>query len=100
MKRLKRFILVIFVVLIVYLSSYALLMYPEPRHVHAAPGPWPMDARYIPRDSDLPCRESLEEMAEIIFTPLEWLDRQARPTRWEVPPPPQEMPVPLEMTAT
>src|SRR5262245_64758385 len=99
MKRFKRFIRVIFVVMVVYLGSYALLVYREPRRVHAAPGPWPMDARYIPRDSTLPCRESLEQMAEIIFTPLEWLDRQVRPERWEVPPPPQNPPVPREMTA-
>ena len=99
MKRFKRFVQISLVVLVLYLGSYALLVHREPRRSYPTQGAWPMEARYIPKGSPLPFRETLEEIAETIYTPLEWLDRRARPEQWETPPPPRTVPVPLEMTA-
>src|SRR5438105_2148254 len=87
MKRFKRLTLIFVALIVIYVGAYCLLVRREPPYSYTGAGPRLMQARYVPKGNPTPERNDIQDVAHTLFSPLEWLDRQVLPARWEAPPP-------------
>lgn len=86
-QRTSNFLIAVVLVLCLYISSYYAIVEAAPSGIlRIGPGPWPKDAVYPIGEEVIDFGGSggypLDSLTQPLFTPINGIDRQLRPSHW------------------